>query len=83
MRRSFLVGLSCVPLPRWPARRSPAGRTSGIGVDVDFHRMNCWPAPFQHADRQVAITPLIAMTDAGWRLQNTLTDNFLMWKVSP
>jgi hypothetical protein len=45
-------------------------------VEVDFHRMNCWPEPFQHADRQLAITPLIAMTDAGWRQQNTLSDHF-------
>jgi hypothetical protein len=45
-------------------------------VHVDWHRMNCWPEPFQHADRQVTIAPLISMTDAGWRLQNTLSDHF-------
>jgi len=43
---------------------------------VDFYRMNCWPEPFQHAERQVAVLPLIAMTDAGWRVQNTLSDHF-------
>ncbi len=41
-------------------------------VHVDWHRMNAWPEPFQAADRKAAIAPLIAMTDAGWRMQNTL-----------
>jgi hypothetical protein len=45
-------------------------------VHVDLQRMNCWPEPFQKADQQVAIQPLVAMTDAGWRLQNTLSDHF-------
>ncbi len=43
---------------------------------LDFHRMNCWPEPFLHADRVATQTPLIAMTDAGWQLQNTLGDHF-------
>ena len=21
--------------------------------EIDFHRMNCWPQPFQHAERQL------------------------------
>ena len=45
-------------------------------VGVDWHRMNCWPEPFQNADRELVVQPLIAMTDAGWRLQNTLSDHF-------
>ncbi len=45
-------------------------------VQVDWHRMNNWPEPFQFADREVTISPLIAMTGAGWRLQNTLSDHF-------
>ena len=43
---------------------------------VDYHRMSCWPEPFQHADKQVTVQPLIAMTDAGWRRQNTMSDHF-------
>jgi hypothetical protein len=45
-------------------------------VHVDLQRMHCWPEPFQQADKQVTIQPLIAMTDAGWCLQNTLSDHF-------
>jgi hypothetical protein len=43
-------------------------------VKVDWHRMNAWPEPFRFADREVTISPLIAMTNAGWRTQNTLSD---------
>lgn len=43
---------------------------------LDFHRMNCWPEPFQPADRDLVRSPLIIMTDNGWRLQNTLSDYF-------
>ena len=42
---------------------------------VDALRMNCWPEPFVHADRETVRTPLIAMTAAGWRMQNTLSDH--------
>lgn len=43
---------------------------------LDWHRMNCWPEPFQHSDRELVRLPLITMTDNGWRLQNTLSDHF-------
>lgn len=45
-------------------------------VSLDWHRMNCWPEPFQHADQQAAVMPLIAMTNSGWRAQNTLSHHF-------
>lgn len=45
-------------------------------MHVDFHRNNCWPQPFQAADRELVRAPLIAMTAAGWRLNNTLSDHF-------
>ena len=44
-------------------------------VHVDWHRMNAWPEPFQFAAREVTISPLVEMTNAGWRLQNTLSDH--------
>jgi hypothetical protein len=43
---------------------------------TDFHRNNCWPAPFQATDRELTRAPIIAMTSAGWRLHNTLSDHF-------
>ena len=43
---------------------------------VDFHRNNCWPQPFQTQDRELVRGPLIAMTAAGWRQNNTLSDHF-------
>ncbi|HRX80142.1 MAG: hypothetical protein H6821_01570 [Planctomycetaceae bacterium] len=45
------------------------------GVHLDWHRMNCWPEPFVHADRDLVRQPLLAMTDNGWRMQNTLSDH--------
>jgi hypothetical protein len=45
-------------------------------VHLDFYRVNCWPEPFKHADRQLTVSPLIIMTDRGWQLQNTLSDHF-------
>lgn len=44
-------------------------------VHLDWHRNNCWPEPFLHADRELVRTPLIAMTDRGWQVQNTLSDH--------
>ena len=41
---------------------------------VDYHRNNCWPEPFVHADRQAARAPFEIMKHNGWRLQNTLGD---------
>lgn len=41
-------------------------------VRLDWQRNNCWPEPFLHADRELVRGPLIAMTDNGWRAQNTL-----------
>ncbi len=43
---------------------------------VDFYRNNCWPQPFQAQDRELIRAPLIAMTAAGWRQNNTLSDHF-------
>jgi hypothetical protein len=45
-------------------------------VKLDFLRMNCWPEPFVQADRELVIAPLIAMTNSGWQLQNTLSHHF-------
>ncbi|HUG70908.1 MAG TPA: hypothetical protein VMM76_24380 [Pirellulaceae bacterium] len=44
-------------------------------VHLDWHRMNCWPEPFHHADRDLVRQPLMAMTDSGWRMENTLSDH--------
>lgn len=44
-------------------------------VHLDWHRMNCWPEPFHHADRDLVRQPLLAMTDSGWRMENTLSDH--------
>jgi hypothetical protein len=43
-------------------------------VGVDFHRNNCYPEPFVHADREAVRAPFIAMINNGWRRQNTLGD---------
>lgn len=43
---------------------------------LDAMRMNCWPEPFSHRDRELVRSPLFAMTSRGWQLQNTLSDHF-------
>lgn len=44
-------------------------------VHLDWHRVNSWPEPFRHADRDLIRQPLLAMTDNGWRMQNTISDH--------
>jgi hypothetical protein len=44
-------------------------------VHSDWHRMNAWPQPFLHADRDLVRQPLLLMTNNGWRMQNTLGDH--------
>jgi hypothetical protein len=41
-------------------------------VKLDFHRNNCWPNPFDVADRQATRSYFNIMADNGWQLQNTL-----------
>jgi hypothetical protein len=41
-------------------------------VKLDFHRNNCWPNPFDTADRQLTRSYMAIMADNGWQLQNTL-----------
>ena len=42
------------------------------GVKVDWHRNNCWPEPFVHADRQAARAPFGVMISNGWQRELTL-----------
>jgi hypothetical protein len=35
-------------------------------------RVDAWPEPFIHADRELVRTPFRIMADNGWKLQNTL-----------
>jgi hypothetical protein len=76
MRRiSFFIAVVC--LATSPVAKAGWGefwhRTS-----IDFHRNNCWPQPFQAQDRELTRSPLIAMTAAGWRQNNTLSDHFFI-----
>lgn len=77
MKRSRMTAAVCLALAAVCCPAALAGwHDFWNRCELDFHRMNCWPQPFQHAERQVTVQPLIAMTDAGWRLQNTLSDHF-------
>jgi len=42
-------------------------------VHLDFHRMNCWPQPFNAVDRDATRAPLETMVANGWQRQNTLS----------
>jgi hypothetical protein len=41
---------------------------------LDFHRNNCWPVPFQKADRETVCRAMSIQIANGWQQQNTLTD---------
>lgn len=41
-------------------------------VKFDWHRMNAWPEPFVHADRQAARAPFHQMVHNGWQRRTTL-----------
>ncbi len=39
---------------------------------TDYHRNNCWPAPFVQPDREAVRAPWAVMEHNGWRAYNTL-----------
>jgi hypothetical protein len=41
---------------------------------LDYERMNCWPEPFQSADRAATRSYFALSKEKGWRLENTITD---------
>ncbi|MEX2176012.1 MAG: hypothetical protein WD872_16740 [Pirellulaceae bacterium] len=41
-------------------------------VEVDWHRNNAWPEPFQSADRAAVREPFCIQADNGWKMQNTV-----------
>ncbi len=43
---------------------------------VEFHRnrVNVWPAPFVHQNRELVRRPFRQMVENGWKSQNTLSD---------
>ena len=45
-------------------------------MHLESMRMSCWPEPFSHTSRDLVRNPLVAMTNRGWQLQNTLSDHF-------
>ncbi len=62
---AFVVVLCC--------RTADAGwRESWDRFWLDFHRNNCYPEPFSHADRAAAGAPFAVMINNGWQRQNTL-----------
>jgi hypothetical protein len=70
--------VSAITVAALLAAAGPAARGEGFWsrMKVDYHRMNCWPEPFQQFDRDSTRAPFIVMTNNGWRLQHTLTDYF-------
>ena len=43
-------------------------------VDLDWHRNNCWPDPFQPVDRRTVCTTFSMQIATGWKRQNTLSE---------
>lgn len=46
-----------------------------VSIPRDFKRRNCWPEPFDAADRYAVRSPFVTMVDNGWRRQNLLGDH--------
>jgi len=42
---------------------------------TDFHRMNCWPKPFEASSQSVVRNNLTAYVNRGWQLNNTLSNH--------
>lgn len=42
---------------------------------LDYERMNCWPEPFQSADKAATRSYFTLMKEKGWRLENTMSDH--------
>jgi hypothetical protein len=45
------------------------------GVEVDYHRNNCWPHPFREMSAASVQSPFSVMIDNGWRSHNTFTSD--------
>jgi hypothetical protein len=43
-----------------------------FGIPTDFKRRQCWPDPFDCADRATVRAPFVTMVANGWRRQNML-----------
>lgn len=43
---------------------------------LDFHRNNAFPQPFNYLDRESVANPFVAMTENGWRQNNTVSGYF-------
>ena len=50
-------------------------------VAVDWHRVNCWPKPFNYADRAATRAPFAVMVSNGWRRQTTLGEHHFHWET--
>ncbi|HND55761.1 MAG TPA: hypothetical protein PLV92_25270 [Pirellulaceae bacterium] len=42
---------------------------------LDYHRMRCWPGPFNQVDRDAVRAPFTAMVDKGWIGEHTLGEH--------
>ena len=72
MRRSMLAIIVAVSLANVVTPAHADWERFWHGMKVDWHRMNCWPEPFNHVDRQATWAPFAVMINNGWRRQTTL-----------
>lgn len=77
MRKAMLLAIVAAAMGISSSRVDAADNWSAFWhrFDLDFHRNNCWPEPFIHADRRAARAPFEVMTHNGWRQQNTISDD--------
>ena len=48
---------------------------------ADWHRVHCWPKPFDRADRTALQAPFSTMKNNGWRRQTTLGEHHFNWET--
>jgi len=48
---------------------------------ADWHRVHCWPKPFDRADRAAIQAPFSTMQNNGWRRQTTLGEHHFNWET--
>ncbi|MCE5267682.1 MAG: hypothetical protein LLG00_07335 [Planctomycetaceae bacterium] len=74
VRLSAVVGLVLIAFG-CAGQASAELLASGVNSVVrDIKRRQCWPDPFQTADRAAVRAPFCAMVANGWRRQNLLSD---------
>jgi hypothetical protein len=75
MRRSLQLALAFMITAACCTSAEAGWNEFWARVELDFHRMVCWPEPFIHADRDILHEHYAVYERMGWQRQHTLGAN--------